>query len=163
MGLAMYLWRTDTYLRLMGGRDTCAGGGLEKCGLATAFVRKCELFDLTHNRVFCPLSSLSAVTRSSSLWLLLWCQKQRHSSNISIQNWLFSTLHCSLTYRITRHVCTIFFLPLRETIEELAKRRHLWQYWAKRGAARCPECNADSSICSRGCKQIGQQGRVGGR
>ena len=34
---------------------------------------------------------------------------------------------CSITYRITRHGCTIF-LPLRETIEESAERRHLWQY-----------------------------------
>ena len=68
---------------------------------------------------------------------------------------------CSITYRIIRHGCTIF-LPLRETIEESAKRRHLWQYWAKRGAARCPECNADSSIGSRGCKQIGLRGRVWG-
>ena len=55
-----------------------------------------------------------------------------------------------------------FFLPLRETIEESAERRHLWQYWAKRGAARCPECNADSSIGFRGCKQIGLQGRIWG-
>ena len=39
----------------------------------------------------------------------------------------------------------------------------LCQYWAKRGAVRCPECNADSSIGSRGCKQIGLQGRVWGR
>ena len=61
---------------------------------------------------------------------------------------------CSITYRIIRHGCTIF-LPLRETIEESAERRHLWQYLAKRGAARCPECNADSSIGYRGCKQIG--------
>ena len=74
----------------------------------------------------------------------------------------FKLRKCSITYRITRHGCTIF-LPLRETIEESAKRRHLWQYWAKRGAARCPECNADSSIGSRGCKQIGLQGRVWGR
>jgi len=70
--------------------------------------------------------------------------------------------YCSITYRITRHGCTIF-LPLRETIEKSAKRRHLWQYWAKRGAAWCPERNADSSIGSRGCKKIGQQGRVRGR
>ena len=69
---------------------------------------------------------------------------------------------CSITYRSTWHGCTIF-LPLRETIEESAKRRHLWQYWAKWGAARCPECNADSSIGSRGCEQIGLQGRVWGR
>ena len=44
---------------------------------------------------------------------------------------------CSITYRISWHGCTIS-LPLRETIEESAKRRHLWQYWAKRGASRCP-------------------------
>ena len=37
---------------------------------------------------------------------------------------LFHT--CSITYQITRHGRTIF-LPLRETIEESAKRRHLWQ------------------------------------
>ena len=36
-------------------------------------------------------------------------------------------IYCSITYRITRHGCTIF-LPLRETIEESAKRRHLCQY-----------------------------------
>ena len=42
---------------------------------------------------------------------------------------------CSITYRIIGHGCPIF-LPLRETTEESAKRRHLWQYWAKRGAAR---------------------------
>ena len=58
---------------------------------------------------------------------------------------------CSITYRITRHGCTIF-LPLRETIEESAKRRHLWQYWAKRGAARCPECNAPEAVNKSGCK-----------
>ena len=34
---------------------------------------------------------------------------------------------CSITYRITRHGCQIF-LPLRETIEESAKRRRLWHY-----------------------------------
>ena len=57
-----------------------------------------------------------------------------------------------------------FFLPLRETIEESVKRRHLWQNWAKRWAARCPERNTDSSIVSRGCKQIGLQcRRVWGR
>ena len=43
------------------------------------------------------------------------------------------------------------------------KSQHLWQYWAKRGASRCPDCNADSSIGSRGCKQIVLQGRVWGR
>ena len=72
--------------------------------------------------------------------------------------WSYSQMKCSITYRMTR-----FFLPLRETIEKSAKRRHLWHYWAKRGAARRPECNADSSIGSRGCKQIGLQGRVWGR
>ena len=66
------------------------------------------------------------------------------------------SFQCSITYRITRQGCTIF-LPLRETIEESAKRRHLWQYWA------CRECNADSWIGSQGCKQIGLQGRVRGR
>ena len=38
-------------------------------------------------------------------------------------NW--DVLHCSISYRITRHGCPIF-LPLRETIEETAKWRHLW-------------------------------------
>ena len=61
-----------------------------------------------------------------------------------------------------RHGCTNF-LRLRETIEESARRRRLWQYWAKRGAARCPECNTDFSIGSWGCKPIGLQGRVWGR
>ena len=87
------------------------------------------------------------------------------------RNWLYrhsdlkgpwKKSNCSITYRITRHGRTIF-LPLREAIEESAKRRHLWQYWAKRGAARCLECNADSSFGSRGCKQIGLQGWVWGR
>ena len=74
-----------------------------------------------------------------------------------IQNAILSHSICSITYRITRHGCTIF-LPLRDTIEESAKRRHLWQYLAKRGAAKCPKCNADSKIGSRGCKQIELQG-----
>ena len=48
-----------------------------------------------------------------------------------------------------------FFLPLRETIAESAKRRHLSKYSEKRGAAGCPEWNADSSIEAvnkSGCK-----------
>ena len=71
-------------------------------------------------------------------------------------------IQCSITYWISWHGCMIF-LPLRETIEESVKRRHLWQSWAKQGAARCPECNAASSIGFRGCKQSGLQGRVWGR
>ena len=76
-------------------------------------------------------------------WWVAQCLKHNQKSLVKVKQ-------CSITYRITRHGCPIF-LPLRETIEESAKRRHLWQYWAKRGAIRCPECNADSSIGSRGC------------
>ena len=101
----------------------------------------------TWSHLYCP----------SSFWLTL--------ANKLFQSFLFNSISltsCSFSYRFTRYGCTIC-LPLRETIEESAKRRHLWQYWAKRGAARCPECNADSSIGSRGCKQIGLQCRVWGR
>ena len=64
------------------------------------------------------------------------------------RNWLYrhsdlkgpwKKSNCSITYRITRHGRTIFLpLMIMETFEESAKRWHLWQYWAKRGAARCP-------------------------
>ena len=101
----------------------------------------------TWSHLYCP----------SSFWLTL--------ANKLFQSFLFNSISlksCSFSYRFTRYGCTIC-LPLRETIEESAKRRHVWQYWAKPGSARCPESVADSSIGSRGCEQIMLQGQVGGR
>ena len=68
-------------------------------------------------------------------------------------------IQCSITYRITRHGCSIFFTTEGDNWR-VSKTKASVAVWAKRGAARCSECNADwltlqlahEAVNKSGCK-----------
>ena len=95
----------------------CLSAAAKFCALVRCYLLYQRL--LNENEVVIVLGSLCQVSKVMPLVTVV--KKSQHKGLLEL------SVKCSITYRITRHGCTIFS-TLRETIEESAKQRHLWQY-----------------------------------